>query len=356
MLQSISIQNLGCFDDSFPYTINFKKLNIIAGPNNSGKSTIFKGFNFLRAYSFGGVAWTTQFYHLADFEQSVYAHDVKKEIKITATYQEGADNYVASFNISSSGIKNPDFFKNGTRIAGINSEEHKELASKIWYIGPNRAGTPQQIAVGTSIVQLGQPLTPNGSNVIQYLLERWTGQDARWTDMVEWLAKIDPHMQALKTPILSNTVRLETTRNDGNRSINVNMSLQGTGIQNAATIVAALIFSPEGSTIIIEEPENFLHSKSVEVLVDLINHAVNKQSKQIIITTHSWDMLTTYANDLGNGLSRASPPHEITNIGGFQLFGIKPELSAEKIEPYDIQGKTIGDIWTYVRGLLGDTS
>jgi AAA15 family ATPase/GTPase len=47
----------------------------------------------------------------------------------------------------------------------------------------------------------------------------------------------------------------------------INLSMQGSGIQNAVIIISAIIFSPDKCTVCIEEPENFLHP-SQEVLVD----------------------------------------------------------------------------------------
>jgi len=47
MLESISVKNLGCFDD-YDYKLEFNKLNIIVGTNNSGKSTIFQGINAIK--------------------------------------------------------------------------------------------------------------------------------------------------------------------------------------------------------------------------------------------------------------------------------------------------------------------
>jgi predicted ATPase len=84
--------------------------------------------------------------------------------------------------------------------------------------------------------------------------------------------KIGQDMSELKTPIRGDQVFLETL--SGN--IDVNASLQGSGFQSAATIVSAVVFSPDGSTVIIEEPEAFLHPGSQEAIVDMINEAVKR--------------------------------------------------------------------------------
>ena len=87
MLESISIRNLGCFDDHL-YNVKFNKLNLIVGPNNSGKSTIFKALNLERTFSFSNLVWETNYYHLQNNQEAVYDHDITRTIDIEMEYQQ----------------------------------------------------------------------------------------------------------------------------------------------------------------------------------------------------------------------------------------------------------------------------
>ncbi len=144
-----------------------------------------------------------------------------------------------------------------------------------------------------------QPLDPDGSNVVTFLLERYTKRDPLWEEAESWLKRIVPEFSMLKSPLSGRLGSVETEL--ANSGVDINLAYQGTGTQKALSAIAALVFSPGGSTIIIEEPEIHLHPRSQEVLVDLFNTAVTKWNKQVIITTHSWDMLLPFISDIGQG-------------------------------------------------------
>jgi hypothetical protein len=181
-----------------------------------------------------------------------------------------------------------------------------------------------------------QPLRPSGSNVINFLLERWTDRDKKWGIAESWLRKIDPDMSELKTPIRGHEVFLETLF--GNTDVNV--SLQGSGFQSAAAIVSAVVFSPEGSTVIIEEPEAFLHPKSQEVIVDMINDAVNNHNKQVIFSTHSCNILLPIWHDIGQPSHKRNEEHVPLDPEKFSMWVFEKVSGKVSIRPYPMHEKT----------------
>ena len=350
MLTGIEIKNLCCFNE-FPYTINFNKLNVLVGPNNSGKSTFFKGLNLVRNFAFSQLGWETSYYHLQDNFEAVYGHDLTRPIEINVNYQDADQLTSASLVIQNNKVTQNLFVVENTPAGGVNSNEFQKLANKIWYFNPNRSNLQYRIPVGTGHLPI-QPLSPDGNDIIQYLLERWTDQDPNWEEVQNWFQKIDPQMSVLKTPVSLDRVGIETERNDGSRETSINLSLQGSGMQNIATIIAGIVFSPQNSTIIIEEPENFLNSRSIEILVDLFNHAVNNLSKQIIITTHSWEILNAYCSDIGEGADRGNI-HVKAKPEDFKLIVFNEELGANKIQEYDLRNKKYSDVRNYFKELWG---
>lgn len=350
MLDSIKVKNFGCFDD-YQYAITFKKLNIIMGPNNSGKSTIFKALNLVRNFPFGGLTWNSPFFSLQSAEEAIYGHDITRDVIINVKYIEENDNYDASFVFKNNSVVDISFLKNGGRFANLASEHHQKLASKIWYFVPNREPTPYQTDVSLRHVDI-QPLSPAGIDIASYLLARWTDRDPNWKEAEKWLKKIDPQMALLKTPVINGKIRMSTDRNDGKTITSVNMSLQGTGLQNAATIIAGIIFSPPNATIIIEEPENFLHQRTIKLLVDLFNYAVNDLSKQIIVTTHSGDILREYISDIGEGTPRGQQ-HIRANPDDFKLITFTNKIGAEKIQDYELKGKKFQKVISDFQALWG---
>ena len=350
MLSSITIRNFGCFDDR-DYTIPFSKMNVIVGTNNSGKSTIFKGLNLLREFTMRGkLLWNSSYYQLHDFTESVYGHDVTRLIKIETQYDEPS-NMGARITINEGGVQHRHTLRDNQLYQDILVPDHKQVIEKIRYFSPNRQPVSYRDTVGGSGDNL-QKLQPSGLDIKQFLVERWTDQDPNWNLAQEWFKKLDPQLALLKTPLYANQVSLETERNDGQITTSINLSLQGSGMQNLATIVAGIIFSPDKSIIIIEEPENYLNSRSIEILVDLFNFAVNKLGKQIIIVTHSWEILNAYCSDVGEGNDRGNN-HVKINPSDFKLTIINEQIGEQKIQNFDLSDKKYSDVRKYFKELWG---
>jgi len=333
MLKTISVSNLGCFDDG-PYTVDFSEETLLAGPNNSGKSMLLSALNLARLNLIQhGTQWDNEFFSLHDFEAAVNDHNLDKMIKVSFTLEENNKSYLFGFTCNKQGPR-VSMFKN---IIPAVEPEHANLLKKIWCLRPNRSPVPYTAAVKHAEGPF-QPLSPSGSNVINYLLERWTDRDKRWSLAEKWLSKIDPDMSELKTPIRGSQVSLETMFGE----IDVNVSLQGSGFQSAAAIISAIVFSPKGSTLIIEEPEAFLHPQSQEIIVDMINDAVSNQGKQVIFSTHSFNILSPFYNDCGRAPQRVrrGAEHIRADTTKFRIWTFEKTSGKIRIMPYPIQEKT----------------
>jgi AAA15 family ATPase/GTPase len=132
--------------------------------------------------------------------------------------------------------------------------------------------------------------------------------------------------------------------------VSVNLAYQGTGIQKALAIVSGVIFSPAGSTIIVEEPEVHLNRGSIEALVDLFNYAVTALKKQIILSTHSLDLLLQYASDVGMGSPRGAP-HITIDPMNFKLLGFERTKGTALIKEYSMKER-FSTVMQRVRDLL----
>lgn len=359
MLKSISIRNLGSFGNT-ENIIPLTKLTALVGPNNAGKSQVFAALNLVRHMVTGSpINYSTNFYRLNSFADAVHKHDVNQVIRISTDFERQGRTDSLRFRFNNDDHFEADFYE-GTnhksqtgRVRGYHfPDDQTQEIKKVWYFSPLRALIPSIQRIGSSGLMLGQPIWPDGSNVIQFLLERFNDRDPKWSEAEDWLRKIDPAMAMLKTPLRGENTYAETVREYGDDKVGINLSFQGTGIQNAATIISAVIFSPEGTTICIEEPENFLHPKSQEVIVDLFNYATTKLNKQIIFSTHSWSMLLAYISDIGKGSKRGSP-HIEAAPDAFSLVTFKADSKADKVRPYDIRNKEFRQVRDDFKKLWG---
>jgi len=232
------------------------------------------------------------------------------------------------------------------------SDAIREWAS-CWYIRASRSEVSVQTQVGQSGAYgpWGQPLEPSGSNSISFLLERWTDQDPKWPMAQEWLKKLDPELAILKSPLKGNIASLVTTNRFS--KVDVNVAYQGTGVQKALATMAAVIFSPNGSTIIVEEPEVHLHKDSQEVLANLFNHAVNTMNKQVIFSTHSWDMLLPYISDVAKDMRKRGAGSVAIDPSKFTVQEFTRKEGKISIQEYPLREHGFKDAAGHFGQLLG---
>lgn len=327
MITRIEVSNFGCFDEA-THGLNLSPETFLIGPNNVGKST------FLAAYAI--LAQGRYYYPLTKFSnypEAVFGHKKNEQIKLSV-YTEYK------------GKTGTRFFLEGRQQGSgwsAHSEANQELErcfSNTWYLTSDRVFIP-------TLQSIGQPqpvVSYRADNIVAFLLERWTSRDPQWSEAEEWLRKIDPDMSLLKSPLRGNTASIETTRKYANLEADINVSFQGGGIQRALQIISTVVFSPRGSVIIIEEPEMNLHKETQEIIVDLFNKAVNEWDKQIIVTTHSWDMILPFISDVGCGSKRGAD-HIKADPSKFKLvtfsFNKKGSIA---IEDYDLAHKEMKQI------------
>jgi predicted ATPase len=326
LITRIEVRNFGCFDDS-PYVLNLSPETFIVGPNNVGKSTFIAAYEVVAHKGFNYPL--TKF---SSYEQASFGHMTKSAIIVKVCAEFSGKKAQRTIEIKDTVSSK----ESGSQevVAALDN-----LLKNTWYLTSMRSFVPSEEGIGGSHATLNYI----ASNVVAFLLERWTSRDPNWKEVEEWLRIIDPSFVLLKTPLRGSRASIETTRKYTNLQADVNIAFQGGGIQRALQIVSAVIFSPRGSVIMIEEPEMNLHKDTQEILVDLFNKATNEWDKQIIITTHSWDMILPIISDIGPG-SRRGAEHVKADPDRFRLVRFRFQDSGINIEDYDIAKKTFRQI------------
>ena len=139
MLKQISVSNLGCFGDRM-YTVDFSEETLLAGPNNSGKSMLLAGMNFLRYYFIASHSWNTPYYRLSNFDAAVNAHDPKKIVRISMSLTKATERY--DFHLAMDRNRGPfDLMVNKQKVSA-RDPRFVNLLKKIWFFSPNRSLVP----------------------------------------------------------------------------------------------------------------------------------------------------------------------------------------------------------------------
>lgn len=272
------------------------------------------------------IHFDTPFYKFGGFDEMRFNHDLTRKVTIDIQFDYGKEPHTLNMVIDANGNVAYELTNSvGRRISGwsINAvgPQVKEIGmvlDKVWFITAIRRPVPltAQIGVGT---QTSQPIDPDGTNISSYLVNRWSDRDPKWEIAEEWLRMVDPGLKILKVPITGMDTTVRTTRTGSGVTTDVSMSNQGAGIQNALSIISALVFSPEGSTLIVEEPEAHLHPDAQQMLVDLTNKAVNEWGKQVILITHSWEVILPFFSDIGKWGSSRGASHPKADSSKFSI-------------------------------------
>ena len=109
----------------------------------------------------------------------------------------------------------------------------------------------------------------DAKNVQQFPLTKVSNSRTKMSEIDDRMKRIRSKFAFNNPSVTQNFIRASSSRNIEGNDIDIPFSAQGNGISRAFQIISAIVLSPEGSIIIIEEPEMRLHIGSVEVLFDL---------------------------------------------------------------------------------------
>jgi predicted ATPase len=157
-----------------------------------------------------------------------------------------------------------------------------------------------------------------------------------WERILTTMCNISPYFESVESKSLrAGKEYLEFTEVFGGKGIESWESSDGT-LRAFATLLAVETH-PEGSTLMIEEPEHGLHPWAIKDLIAHIRETIESRNIQVIITTHSQQVLECLNQEELLIAERTQKGTKFYNI-------------EEVIPEPDITMGEIGELW--VRGLL----
>ncbi len=164
----------------------------------------------------------------------------------------------------------------------------ENILNKVFYV-PALRGTdkPSHSLVDDSITHLSPP-NLNYDKRNDSWLSKLLYEDELFNLVSAWCeelfkTKLKLDIKPGKKLLLSRSLSLS----DSVEEIKVSLINEGFGLNQVAFLLSQLAIAPNGSLVIIEEPEIHLHPKAQSKLMEiLINHAL-ETDKKLLITTHS---------------------------------------------------------------------
>ena len=297
MLQELRIRNFRIFKDL--HLKELSRLNLIAGKNNSGKTSLLEAVfllagagradmlmnvNVLRSET-GDVAqrdayWKPLFYDL----------DVRKKIEI-----KGSQSAQRQFALEISGgaresIENTEAFTEGSSVTTV--PEIRTLRLK--YRSPKRKNINSRLTVQGSDVRIEQPnaRAPFDATILKsrtanhqedaIRLGRLRKQKRDFL-LLKALQVIEPRLQSIEDNSASGTPSIW---GDIGLSELVPLAVMGEGMGLLARLVLAISNSPNG-IVLVDEVENGIYHSVLHEAWRAIDTASKQFNTQIFATTHS---------------------------------------------------------------------
>ena len=209
------------------------------------------------------------------------------------------------------------YFQNTSFLSELQLQFEEQLA-RVFYLGPLREDPQRQYNWGgtTSPQDMGR----RGEQVIDAMLSskvrgvkisRGTGRKRFTVEeyVAYWLKELGLIHSFRVNEIASGSglYRVFVKRNE--KSSEVLIPDVGFGVSQILPVITLCYYAPEGSTLLIEQPEIHLHPKVQAGLADVFIDAINNRRLQIIVESHSEYFIKrlqrriaegTYSNDMSS--------------------------------------------------------
>lgn len=302
MLKRVSIQNFKSLKD---VTLNLQKVNLLIGPNNSGKTNFLKALEYIRdnyrnppkrsdlslTYNYSGenVTYTL----ISDDENSVHINKIY-DFKNEEVY----------FRVNNGDL---EFIGNGIvpYIKGQKELEQLICSTQIYKPDPNKIIKPGPVGTGEEIVN------SDTSNLIGFL-DRMLGNKYRRTvfnKIEDDLHKCIPEFNQIELDDAISTdesISVYGEKSRKNSFKRLGLISERTGITYWADELSegtlyflallCIINQPNPpKLLLLEEPEKGIHPRRIREVMNFIRRLVVEKDIQVIMTTHSPVLVDEFA-------------------------------------------------------------
>ncbi|MDM1249942.1 DUF3696 domain-containing protein [Acinetobacter johnsonii] len=303
MIEEIQVKNFKSLKD---LKLNLSSLNVLAGVNGSGKSSIIQSILLSKKY----------FTKYINAGQSLGLNDNILEIgDVKDALFEGGDDicdiYTKFTNLDGYaalrmlGNKTLDYFQTmyPPNLSVQTNDLKYERFLSIQYLKAERLGPRMYQEKNSNVVDNIGEIGASGEYVFHYLYKNLTKKlkdvevryhenaidDSLEQQLVNWLGDICPNISNIKPRMIDGTnfagfgFSMKTSIGESNTYRPTNV---GFGLSYILPVLVLLLTAQRGETIIIDTPEAHLHPRGQVKVGELIAYAA-ADGVQVIVETHS---------------------------------------------------------------------
>jgi len=217
----------------------------------------------------------------------------------------------------------------------------EELILKIVYLGPLRQ-FPERHYQWTGSVP--GTIEPDGNHTIQTLIASEKQNNNILQNVEEWLITLG----------LVDDLKLSTPNDRFYEPKIVIEDMEsalvdvGFGVSQVLPVITMLLSAPEGSIILLEQPELHLHPNAQMVLADLMLYVAEKRNLQLIVESHSEHLLRRLQRRI------AEVEQDFANPDNIKMYFCEPSKDGSTIKPVEVD--EYGQIGNWPANFFGDIS
>lgn len=177
-------------------------------------------------------------------------------------------------------------------------EAFGNLFSRIHYLGPRREDPRHNYTWGES-----HPpgIGKYGEKMVSALLSGRSRLRSIDEQIMKWLRELDLIYSYDLTPLSDIDQNYELLVQQYKDGPEVGLTDVGFGVSQVLPVLTACYYAPEGSTLILEQPEVHLHPKVQSELADVLIDVVKNRNIQIILESHSEHLLLRLMRRIAEG-------------------------------------------------------
>ena len=298
MIDRINMTNFKCFEE---HSVPLAGINVLAGVNGTGKSTVIQSLLLLRQTGLGSdgkpesLIWRGSLVNMTDFEDVLHAGSERKNIVLQAVFHSSDS---VSIEVGRTDTGDAEMI-DSTGFPGASGTSLYRRS--MFYLGADRLGPQETMPYSDRESESDTPLGKSGEFVVRYLRnrgqypvgERVRHVDARRIVLAEqvnaWLSVISPGAELNfylepggdRVRAGFSFSRAKDVRTTPFRATNV-----GFGLSYALPVIVALLSAQNDDLVMIENPEAHLHPAGQTRLAELAARAA-AAGAQVILETHS---------------------------------------------------------------------
>lgn len=363
MLKRVSIQNFKSLKD---VTLDLQKVNLLIGPNNSGKT------NFLKAITIcNGLIKGEKYIN----STNVFDKDINNKIRLKLSFNEKPfkenEGNFTHINYAYINYNNENDYKfyYGVSDSIDSTMQHIDFPAMkgkmhhffrigdIYKPDPNKLDKPSPVGRGDSIV------AADASNLIAFFDRIRDEYPSNFAEIKADLAKCVPEFTEINFQNVESTDELvkqfgdKTFKRIGLTDVRQNIIYWADELSGGTLYFIALlciINQPNPpKLLLLEEPEKGIHPRRIFEVIQFVFRLAEEKDVQVIMTTHS-PIVVDMFKDMPESVFIFDKDEEgATHVKNLQRDVIEPETEKSKalgIEPHHYTD-SLGDAWTV--GFLG---